>query len=43
MNDPQFMELRGKVLAGTTGDFSISETRLLIFQGPICVLVDTNI
>lgn len=29
--DPQLMELRGKVLAGTASDFFISETGLLRF------------
>lgn len=31
MVDAQLMELRGKVQAGTAGDFSISETGLLRF------------
>ena len=37
------MELRGKVLAGMAGDFSISETGLLRFQGRICVPADDGI
>ena len=37
------MELRGKVLAGTGGEFSISETRLLRFQGRIFVPSDADI
>ena len=43
MVDAQLMELRGKVLAGTAGDFSISETGLLRFQGRICVPSDAGI
>ena len=43
MVEPQLMELRGKVLAGTAGNFSILEIRLLRFQGRICVLADTCI
>ena len=43
MIDAQMMELRGKVLAGAAGDFSISETGLLKFQGLICVPSDDSI
>ena len=43
MIDAQLMELRGKVLAGMVGDFSISETGLLRFQGRICVPADDSI
>lgn len=43
MVDAQLMELRGKVLAGAAGDFSISETGLLRFQGRICVPSDSGI
>ena len=43
MVDAQLMELRGKVLAGKAGDFSISETGLLRFQGRICVPSDAGI
>ena len=41
--DTQLMELRGKVLAGMAGDFSISETGLLRFQGRIYVPADDSI
>ena len=41
--DAQLMELRGKVLAGTAGDFSISEKGLLRFQGRICVPSDAGV
>ena len=43
MIDAQLMELRGKVLAGAAGDFSISETGMLRFQGRICVPPDVGI
>lgn len=43
MVDAQLMELRGKVLAGSAGNFSISETGLLRFQGRICVPSIANI
>ena len=43
MVDAQLMKSRAKVLARTTGDFSISETGLLRFQGRICVPSDNSI
>ena len=43
MVDPQLMELRGKVQMRIAGDFSISETGLLRFQGRICVPADASI
>lgn len=41
--DPQLKELREKVLARTTYDFFLSETRLLSFQCQICVPMDSEI
>ena len=43
MIDAQMMELRGKVLAGAAGEFSISETGLLRVQGRICVPSDASV
>lgn len=41
MTDSHLVELRDKVLAGTTNDFTILEMGFLRFQGRICVPMDS--
>ena len=41
--DPQLRDLRDRVLAGTTKDFTISKTGLLRFLGRIFVRMDSEI